>query len=386
MFNQLKMLSMKKLVKMLMLVCMPAMLWSCYDDGDLWNKVNELEEQVVANSEDLAALSAIVDALNQGKVILNVEQNEDGYALIFSDGSKVEVKNGDKGEKGENGDSFFVSIDDSGESVVITLADGRVIELPKAYELRVLTFEDADVKFPAFTLDYANKEITKWSDLIDNPQYGGSLIYNDYMSAPYYWYDEGNTELYSELNGGGPYWSGGHAVSNYYMADYSTADYTTQLAVSCGSEGAAGHNGSANFAVHNGYVDAHSWKTELTGFSFGDNIPRVVDHLYIVCNSYFLHSLELGDGFNSPATDDTWVKVTAYGYDEKGNETGFTDFYLVNEGKKFTKEWTKWDLSVLGKVQKITFNIFASEDQSGSYGLNCPGYFAYDDVCVRFEN
>ena len=32
------------------------------------------------------------------------------------------------------------------------------------YELRVLTFEDEDAKFTSYTLDYANKNINKWSD------------------------------------------------------------------------------------------------------------------------------------------------------------------------------------------------------------------------------
>jgi hypothetical protein len=57
--------------------------------------------------------------------------------------------------------------------------------------------------------------------------------------------------------------------------------------------------------------------------------------------------------------------------------------YLCKDGKCITT-WEKFDLSSLGAVARIEFNIGASEDQSGSYGLNCPAYFAYDDVAVRF--
>ena len=64
-----------------------------------------------------------------------------------------------------------------------------------AYDLRILTFEDADAKFSPYTLDYAGAEITTWSDLIDKPEYGGPLCYGDYMSCEYTWHDEGNTEL-----------------------------------------------------------------------------------------------------------------------------------------------------------------------------------------------
>ncbi|MEE1088560.1 MAG: hypothetical protein UIC63_06315, partial [Bacteroidaceae bacterium] len=50
-----------------------------------------------------------------------------------------------------------------------------------AYDLRVLTFEDEDAKFEPYSLDYvddADKKIIKtWSDLIDDPEYGGPLCY-----------------------------------------------------------------------------------------------------------------------------------------------------------------------------------------------------------------
>ncbi|UVR74302.1 DUF4465 domain-containing protein [Bacteroides xylanisolvens] len=45
-------------------------------------------------------------------------------------------------------------------------------------------------------------------------------------------------------------------------------------------------------------------------------------------------------------------------------------------------EWTKWDLSALGKVVKIDFNVTGSNDNG--YGFSQPAYFAYDDVAVRF--
>lgn len=42
------------------------------------------------------------------------------------------------------------------------------------YELRVLTFEDADYKGGT---NFAGK--SDWSSLIDSPQYGGSMLYGD---------------------------------------------------------------------------------------------------------------------------------------------------------------------------------------------------------------
>ena len=59
---------------------------------------------------------------------------------------------------------------------------------------------------------------------------------------------------------------------------------------------------------------------------------------------------------------------------------------MWDKGRKGVKEWTKWDLSSLGKVARVEFNLVGSEElyESG-YGLGAPGYFAYDDVAVIFE-
>lgn len=137
---------MKNLFKMWMAALLLVGAVGCeYDDGELWDKVNDLEELVNENKETIATLQSLMEALNQGKVIMNVEQTEDGYKLTFSDGSSVEVKNGKDGENGKDGangadgkdgangkdgDSFFQSVVITGDSVIITLSDGSTIELP----------------------------------------------------------------------------------------------------------------------------------------------------------------------------------------------------------------------------------------------------------------
>ncbi|MBR5493117.1 MAG: DUF4465 domain-containing protein [Alistipes sp.] len=373
----------RKIFVVLALMLLASAFTSCqYDDGDLWNKVNSLEQQVDANKEDIATLTSLVEALNKGKVIVSTTQTETGYTLTFSDGSSVSITNG------KDGDSFFVSIVEQDGMVIITLADGRVIKLPViSYELRVLTFEDADAKFEPYTLDYAGVEVSKWSDLVDDAQYGGTLTYANYSAETYYWYDEGNTELYHSFTT--PYWGGGHVISNYVIEDYKNLPdgywgwYELQMANPIG-----GHNGSANFAVHNGYSDffnSQLYDASLAGFEFADGVERVVDHMYVTNINYVLNSLTYGDGFNMPATEDTYLKVIAYGFNAADEKVGELEFYLCNGASNILKTWQKWDLSALGKVAKIAFNITASEDQVGSYGLNCPAYFAYDDVAVRFE-
>ena len=221
---------------------------------------------------------------------------------------------------------------------------------------------------------------------MDGMQYGGSLTYTDFVEDTYYWYDEGNTELFHSFTT--PYWGGGHVVSNYIIEDYSTLPeghygwYELQMSNPIG-----GHNGSANFAVHNGYSDffnSQIYDASLQTLEFADGVERVIDHMYVTNTCYVLNSLSYGDGFNSPASESTYIKVVAYGYNAAEEETGSVEFALCENGVLVT-EWTKWDLSPLGKVAKVAFNFSASEDQIGSYGMNCPAYFAYDDVAVRWE-
>ena len=269
---------MKKYFQMVAFASLTLAMTACYNDDDLWNKVNELETKVEANAADIATLSVLVDALNQGKIIVKTEQTGDGYILTFNDDSQVSVLNGKDGENGkdgasgENGDSFFTSVEETDELVIITLADGRVIKLPKTkeYELRVLTFEDEDAKFTPYSLDYANKTINTWSDLVDDAQYGGTLTYNNYGEATYCWYDENNTEIEHSFTT--PYWGGGHAISNFVIENYETLPnghygwYELQFATPIG-----GHNNSKNFCVHNGYQDDYNsqiYDGKLAWFSF----------------------------------------------------------------------------------------------------------------------
>ena len=290
----------------------------------------------------------------------------------------------------------------------------------KDYELRVLTFEDKDAKFSPYTLDYAGREITTWSDLIDNPQYGGPLTYGDYMSAMYTWYDEGNTELTHTFPDNYAYcfWGGGHAISNYWgegftnedrdkhIAKYYGEDYVTENA---GNDAMLGwfnlqfmtpvpaHSGN-NFAVHYGYKDFFSYVENLPEISFADGEARVIDHMYVTNTNYTLNQLvcgvmsEAGNTFGGSWTglnDDAWLKIVAYGFDDVDADAyaepiSEVEFYLV-QGEDVVTDWQKWDLSGLGAVAKVRFNFLYSEDMGGKYGFTIPGYFAYDDIAVRFD-
>ena len=306
-----------------------------------------------------------------------------------------------------------------------------VVETPEDnldYELRVLTFEDKDAKFEPYYLDYAyfwsGKEICTWSDLVDDKQYSGPLMYgNDSMDAMYYWYDEGNTELYHMFPDNYAYcfWGGGHAISNYWGAGYADEDrnghiakyygedYVNQWAGKPGADGALGwfllqlmtpvapHSGD-NFCVHYGYKDFFSYVENLPELCFADGEARVIDHMYVTNTNYTLNQLyngvksEEGNSFGgnwTGLTEDAWLKIVAQGFDDVDADADAepiseVEFYLVN-GFEVVEDWQKWDLSELGAVVKVRFNFLYSDEMGGRYGFTIPGYFAYDDVAVRFD-
>ena len=269
-----------------------------------------------------------------------------------------------------------------------------VLPASSAYELRVLTFEDADYKGGT---NFAGGN--DWTSLIDDPQYGGKLLYGEgngfsSLEEAYTWADANNTWLTSTLcNGYGSwcYWSGGHAVSNYASGDIAAfGGHDAQLTVykkdvSGLTRTGGGHNGSDNFAVHYGYMDGSQYNmTEvLPSISFADGVSRVIDSMYVTNTTYALNCYIDGNGLTAKIGDDDWVKLVATGYDEAGTKTGETSIYLCNGPDDIVMDWTKFDLSVLGKVAKVEFNVTGSSDNG--YGFSQPAYFAYDDVVVRFE-
>lgn len=275
------------------------------------------------------------------------------------------------------------------------------IKAEDLYTLRTLTFEDADAKFEHYecTFNYAmgfyeeTKFVEKWSDYIPtDTRYGNG-------HSSYEWYDENNTEL-AFVKPTIPSWWGisGHAgISNYvgndikaegdepsnlYMRDLEAFNVT------------GGANGSKNFCTQYGYLDPDEYATiyspegVLPGIQFYDEQPRVIDHMYVTNTTYAYAVLISGEcdfGGSYQYTDESTFKIVAYGYESfEDTEPTSTEFYLLNTGKRMITDWTKWDLSVLGEVVRVEFNLVACDNGYGIYGNVIPAYFAYDDVAVRF--
>lgn len=246
------------------------------------------------------------------------------------------------------------------------------------YELRVLTFEDEDYKGDGNVLGN-----TDWSSLIDDAQSGGTLLYGDGAETYCIW-DDKNTELYSELNAGygRAFWSGGCAVSNYYLTSFDGVDYTQQLSAYSPDDKPAGNNGSKNFAVCYGYDDGSEYATDSRPvFTFVDGKKHVIDHLYVNNNCYALNVIANGNDLSSKLGENDYFRVVFQNYEGDDLIKEISQDLVVN-GVAIT-EWTKVDLSKLGEVETLKINIVSSVENSA--GMSLPAYVLLDDIAVRFE-
>lgn len=87
-----------------------------YDDEELWNRVNSLEErieslesQLTSMNKDISSISTVVNALQNNLSVTSIEETENGYTLTFSDDQKITIKNGTDGEDGN--DAPIIGVD-----------------------------------------------------------------------------------------------------------------------------------------------------------------------------------------------------------------------------------------------------------------------------------
>ena len=380
---------------------------------------------IIVNAPEVAEVAFgttaefVVDADNIADYVVNTPE---GWKAVYAENIlAVTAPTQDMCHYDVEGVIAITVVSDEGKSLIVKLSVVAVEpkeELP--YELRILTFEDEDAKFYPYTLDYAGVDITTWSDLIDSPQYGGPLTYGDFMSAMYTWWDENNTELMHIFPDNYAYcfWGGGHAISNYWGEGYSDEDRDIHIAKYYGEDYVTDNAGNDqmlgwfnlqfmtpvpahsgdNFCIHYGYKDFYSYIENLPELSFADGEARVIDHIWVTNTNYTLNQLyngvksEAGNSFGGNwegLTENAWLKIIAQGFDDIDADAyaepiSELEFYLV-QGMNVVTDWQKWDLSELGAVAKVRFNFAYSDEMGGRYGFTIPGYFAYDDIAVRFD-
>ena len=136
-----------------------------------------------------------------------------------------------------------------------------------------------------------------------------------------------------------------------------------------------GHDGSATYGV--------AFAAEFNGPCYATLLtePAVVPGFYITNSSYAYNSMTGGDSFAKKFEKGDWFKLTITGYDADDEVTGTKEYYLADlrdPAKAYIiNDWRYVDLSGLGKVAKIGFELSSSD--TGAYGMNTPAYFCFDD-------
>lgn len=253
---------------------------------------------------------------------------------------------------------------------------------------KVLTFEDSDAKFPAYSLDYCGVNVEKWSDLIpaaDEQAYNMSALIYD--TNTYNWSDVNNTGLshtFPYNYGGYSFSGGGMVVSNITTTleameqDYNI--YNHQLAIL----NETGANGSSNFAIV--YNDSQVNTEVKNTLSFAVGNAHTIKSMYVCIPAITLYCMLNGNKFSEAYDEDDILKLVATGKKADGSESSVE--FVLAEGNNYDTwaiDWTKWDLSALGEVVSVSFHM--EENQIDDYGYGqyykTPLYFAFDDVEVQ---
>jgi len=220
-------------------------------------------------------------------------------------------------------------------------------------------------------------EESQFSALIDDAQYGGSLLYSE---AEYKWSD--GSILHSCFKADwsaydmGWGWDSGAAVSNYTMTGYG--DYDTQLAVKTDAKN-GGHNDSANFGVWYGHDSGYN---KLPDFQITASGHVMLKEVYVNNTAY-----NLGNCFDKDGKciildgQEVYVELTATTV--SGAKVS-SKFYLV-KGSDIVTDWTKWDLSGLSEEPIASFSFNVDGNIANDWGFSFPAYFAFDDLTYTIQ-
>ncbi len=190
---------------------------------------------------------------------------------------------------------------------------------------------------------------------------------------------EGNNEMLSHgwvfTNYYSEYFWGGFTASNRtdLSQTYLSAQYTA--ATGCG------YDGSVQYAV------AYTYGAQ-TDVCAADGQPHTVTGCYVTNNLWAYQNMLEGDNTVTPfgglsGNDPDWFKLTATGKNASGQTVGSLDFYLADyrfdnpEDDYILNTWEWFDLSPLGEVATISFDLSSSKNNNS--GMITPAYFCMDD-------
>ncbi|MFT5157184.1 MAG: hypothetical protein ACI83I_001743 [Bacteroidia bacterium] len=164
-------------------------------------------------------------------------------------------------------------------------------------------------------------------------------------------------------------WQSWNGFSLSAMRDTSTAGFANQYSSITGT----GYSRTSGYVVSSG-----GGKVVMTN-------RQQISGCYVNNATFAYLSMRDGDGFakkfgGTVGTDPDFLLLHAFGI--SGKDTTKTSMYLADfqsdkSGEDYIlKNWTYWNLDVLGDVDTILFAFSGSD--TGQYGLNTPAYFCLD--------
>lgn len=179
---------------------------------------------------------------------------------------------------------------------------------------------------------------------------------NSVFSLTYFW---GNPAMM------GVEWYMGYTYSN--CKNTATQGMSAQYTSITGS----GKEGDTYIIYYDDSMMGPGFETYI---SFKDGKSHQIKGTYITNNLWGYQYMTAERPFTT--TNKGWMKVTATGYNETGDETGCLDFYLADfrtGGGYVINDWRWFELSQLGKVSKIHMRISSSD-------LSAPAYCCLDGL------
>ena len=163
------------------------------------------------------------------------------------------------------------------------------------------------------------------------------------------------------------------------LCDVTTVGYENQFSVFDSS------NGLNKFAIYYPPFGADAFA------SFASGSEYLVKSISVCNSTYAALTMKNGDTNyfakkfgGASGNDPDWFKMTIIGYNAAGDSVRSVDFYLadyrpVDNSKDYIiNKWTTVDLTLLGKINKLTFRFSSSDN--GSYGMNTPAYMCLDNL------